>query len=131
MGFFDKVKSAAGVGTAGLQVDLKNRPKKRGDVLDALIRVVPGERAMKMRYLRISFEYNGKWEITNADGNQIKIEGKGRIWYGDLDNSELTIEPGGAPAEFPVQFTIPSDSPLSGPVKYQFRIRADKIGINL
>jgi len=46
MGFFDKVKSAAGVGTARLEVDIKNRPSKRGEMLQALIRVVPGERSM-------------------------------------------------------------------------------------
>jgi sporulation-control protein spo0M len=127
MGFFDKVKSAAGVGTAGLEVDIRQRPRKRGEVLDALIRVKAGERAMKMRYLRVSFEYNGKWQIVNADGSPILIEGKGRIWYGDLDNSkDVTIEPGGPAREFPVQLRVPSDSPLSGPeLKYQFRIRAD------
>ncbi len=127
MGFLDKMKSAAGVGTANLEVDIKQRPSKRGDTLDALIRVAPGERAFKLNYLRFSFEYNGKWLLPNADGGQVAIEGKGRIAAGDIEASKnLQVEPGQPALEFPLQVQVPSDSPLSGPeLKYHLWVRAD------
>lgn len=126
MSFFDKVKAAAGVDTTQLQVDISQRPGKRGDTLVAQARVVCGKKPQKMRYLRVSVEYAGKWSITNADGQQIIIEGKGLIWYGDWQGStDVSLEPGNA-LEFPIQVKIPSDSPLSSnELKYKFFVRAD------
>ncbi len=126
MGFLDKMKSAAGVGTADIEIDVRQRPSKRGDTLEATIRVTPGERAFKLNYVRVSFEYNGTWNINSADGIAIQIEGKARLWAGDIEASKgVTVEPGQAALEFPVQAKIPSDSPLSGPVKYHLWARAD------
>jgi len=127
MGFLDKMKSAAGVGTANLEVDIKQRPSKRGDVLDALIRVAPGERAFKLNYVRFSFEYNGKWMLASPEGGQVAIEGKGRIAAGDIETSKnLEVQPGSAALEFPLQCQVPSDTPLSGAdLKYHLWVRAD------
>jgi len=127
MGFLDKMKSAAGVGTANLEVDIKQRPTKRGDTLDALVRVSPGERPFKLNYVRFSFEYNGTWLQPNADGGQVTIEGKGRIAAGDIEASKnLEVAPGQPAVEFPLQCQVPSDSPLSGPdLKYHLWVRAD------
>ncbi len=126
MSFFDKVKAAAGMDTTGIQVDIKERPSKRGDNLVALIRVVGGKQSQKMRYMRVSLEYSGKWEIKNADGQQIRIEGKGLIWYGDWPQSQDVMINAGEAKEFPVTLKVPSDSPLSSAdLKYKFFVRAD------
>jgi sporulation-control protein spo0M len=125
VGFFDKVKAGVGMDTASLEVDIQQRPSKRGDVLQALIHVKPGKAAQKMNYLYVSCLYEGEWAITNADGHAIHTIGKAYIWRGNLDNSEVQLEPG-QPLQFPVQFTIPSDSPLSNDkLKYEFYVRAD------
>jgi sporulation-control protein spo0M len=131
MGFLDKMKSAAGVGTADIEIDVRQRPSKRGDTLDAVIRVTPGERAFTLNYVRASLEYNGTWTINSADGMPIQIEGKARLWYGDIEASKgVKIEPGGHAAEFPIQAKIPADSPLSGSdVKYHLWVRADLEGM--
>jgi sporulation-control protein spo0M len=129
MSFFDKVKAAAGMDTASLQVDIKERPSKRGDNLVALIRVVGGKQAQKMRYLRVSLEYQGKWEYKNADGNQIRIEGKGLIWYGDWPGGTDLQLNAGETKEFPVTLKVPTDSPTSSSdLKYKFFVRADVDG---
>jgi len=116
MGFFDKVKSAAGSGVARLEVDIRNRPSKRGDVLQALIRVSPGERALDLNYVRVSFEYEGKWQIPSADGVAIQIEGKARMWWGDIEASKgRKLQPGQPAVEIPFEWRVPTDGPLSGP----------------
>ena len=127
MAFFDKIKSAAGSGVAKLEVDIKNRPGKRGDVLQALIRVSPGERSMTVNYVRVSFEYEGKWQIPNADGGTILIEGKGRMWFGDIESSKnVKLESGKPAMEIPFEWRVPTDSPLSNAdLKYKLWIRAD------
>ncbi len=127
MGFFDKVKSAAGSGVARLEVDIKSRPAKRGDVLQALIRVSPGERNLDLNYIRVSFEYEGKWQIPSADGVAIQIEGKARMWFGDIEASKgRKLQPGQPAVEIPFEWRVPTDSPLSGSdVKYKLWVRAD------
>lgn len=111
--------------TASVEVDMQVRPSKRGETLQALIHVKPGKTAQKMNYLYVSCLYEGEWQITNADGHGIYTIGKAYIWRGNLEGSELQLQPG-QPVQFPVQFTIPSDSPLtSDKLKYEFYVRAD------
>jgi sporulation-control protein spo0M len=126
MSFLDKVKGAVGMDTAQLQVDITGRPAKRGDKLVALARVIPGKKPQKMRYLRVSVEYQGKWSYKNGDGKDIVIEGKAYIWYGDWPGgSDVQLNPGET-KEFPIEVQIPSDSPIStSEFKYKFFCRAD------
>lgn len=126
MGFMDKVKAAAGVGTAKLEVDIKQRPGKRGEEIIALLRIVPGKSQQKLNYLKVAFYWEGLWAITNADGNQIRVNGRGTTFEGNVPGSEgLTLEPG-KPLEFPFQMKVPSDAPLStGELKHKFWSRAD------
>ena len=42
MGILDKMKAAAGVGNATLQVDVTQRPTKRGENVAALLRGIGG-----------------------------------------------------------------------------------------
>ncbi|HTM19184.1 MAG TPA: sporulation protein [Kofleriaceae bacterium] len=118
MAFFEKAK---------LEVDIKNRPQKRGDVLQALIRVSPDDKPVTVNYVRVSFEYEGTWTIPNADGGYIQIEGKARMWAGDLEQSKnVTLQPGQGAMMLPFEWRVPTDSPLSSQgVKYKLWIRAD------
>jgi sporulation-control protein spo0M len=126
MSFLDKVKAAAGVGSTTLQVDIQQRPSKRGEELVAVARVVGGKTAQKMKYLVYSVEYDGKWNITNAEGTPLEIEGKCRIKYERPQNSmDLMINPG-QQVEWPIRVRIPADSPLTGEnIKYKLYVRAD------
>ena len=56
MSFLDKVKNAAGVGAATIEVDLSQRPSKRGDELVALVRLIPGKTAQKVNFLGINVD---------------------------------------------------------------------------
>ena len=64
-----------------------------------------------MRYLRVSLEYTGHFQVPSKDGGAINVEGTGRIWYGDWPNTtDIMIEPGGTysyPIEFRIQFGTP------------------------
>jgi sporulation-control protein spo0M len=129
MSFLDKVKQAAGVGTATLQVDISQRPSKRGEELVAVARVVGGKTAQKMRYLVYSVEYDGKWPITAGDGTPLEIEGKCRIKYERPQASVDTTVQAGQSMEFPIRVKIPADSPLSSDqIKYKLYVRADVDG---
>jgi sporulation-control protein spo0M len=127
MSFLDKMKAAAGMDSASLQVDIKERPSKRGDTLIAVARVVPGKNAQKLKYLRVYFEYEGKWDMKNADGGTLSVEGKCYIvrtdWQGSVD---VMLQPGQT-LEFPLQLKVPSDSPLTAgnAIKYKLFVRAD------
>ena len=126
MSFFDKVKASVGKDSAELEVDMQQRPTKRGETPRALVHVKPGKNKQKMRYLRISLEYNGHFQVPSKDGGWINCEGVGRIWYGDWPNTtDVMIEPNGT-YTYPVELRIPSDSPLStDKLKYKFFVRAD------
>jgi len=75
----------------------------------------------------VSFEYNGKWQVASADGVPVAIEGKARMWYGDIESSKgHKLESGGTAREIPFEWRVPSDSPLSGAdLKYKLWVRAD------
>jgi sporulation-control protein spo0M len=131
MGFMDKVKAAAGVGVAELQVDVAQRPTKRGEELVATIRVTPGKQAQKLNFLVITVEYEGEWKIKNADGNEIRIVGKGYVLHDKPANTVGGTLTPGQNLEIPVRVRIPSDSPLTGEgIKYKFYTRADIEGAN-
>lgn len=128
MGFFDKVKSAAGVGTASLEVDVNSRPTKRGDALQCLIRVTPGERPYRVNYIRYSFECNGEWPQTQPDGSQVYIEGKMRIAAGDIEASR-GVQVEGVALEYPIEARVPAAAPLSSKdVEYKLWVRVDLEG---
>lgn len=131
MGFMDKVKAAAGVGVAGLQVDVAQRPTQRGEELVATIRITPGKQAQKLNYLVVTVEYEGEWKVKNADGNEIRIVGKGYVLHDKPGNTVgATLQPG-SNLEIPIRVRIPSDSPLTGEqIKYKFYTRADIDGAN-
>jgi sporulation-control protein spo0M len=131
MGFMDKVKAAAGVGVAELQVDVAQRPTKRGEELAATIRVTPGKQAQKLNYLVVTVEYEGEWKVKNADGNEIRIVGKGYVLHDKPANTVGAMLTPGQTLEIPVRVRIPSDSPLTGDgIKYKFYTRADIEGAN-
>ncbi len=127
MSFLDKMKAKAGVGSAVLEVDVQQRPTKRGEVLRAAMRVRPGATQQKLNYLRVSFEYYGKWYVTNADGNQILMDGKAHIWYGEWEGSkDIALSPGNPATEWTLELVVPSDAPpSSAELKYKFFVRAD------
>ncbi len=132
MSFLDKVKSAAGVGAATLQVDVNQRPTKRGDELVGLIRIVPGKVAQKLAYLVVTVEWDGEWTYKNADGNEITVRGgKGYVLLDRPANTlNVSLTPGNT-IEVPVRAKIPSDAPLaSEKVKWKFYCRADIEGAN-
>ena len=127
MSFLDKVKNAAGVGAATLQVDVSQRPSKRGDELVGLIRVIPGKAAQKMAYLVVTVEWDGDWSYKNADGVDIQVRGgKGYVLLDKPAHTQsVTLNPGQT-IEVPVRAKIPSDAPLtSETVKWKFYCRAD------
>ena len=126
MGFMDKVKAAAGVGTAAIQVDVKQRPSKRGEDLVAVIRVVAGKQAQKMNYLVADVRWIGKWSVQSADGRPINIDGTAIFYRQNQPNSEgVMLEPGKT-LEFPITVKIPAEGPLTGEaLKYDFGVRAD------
>lgn len=126
MSFFDKVKASVGKDSAELEVDMQARPSKRGEVLRALIHIKPGKNNQKMRYLRVSLEYTGHFQVPSRDNVWVNVEGTGRIWYGDWPNTtDIVIEPGKT-YQYPVELRVPSDSPVSSDkLKYKFFVRAD------
>jgi sporulation-control protein spo0M len=126
MGFLDKVKSAAGIDTATLEVDMRQRPSKRGDTLLATARVVPGKKPQKMRYLRVCFEWEGNWKAPRTGGT-LEIEGKAWIVKTDWPGgSDITLQPGQT-LELPIELQVPPDAPLSSEnkIKYKLFVRAD------
>jgi sporulation-control protein spo0M len=126
MGFLDKVKAAAGVGTANLEVDVKARPEKRGDNLEVVLRVIGGKQPQKMNYLVYELRYEGTWTVKTADGVDLTLEGKAKIQRVQIEAANnLGLEPG-KKYEYPLSLRIPADGPVSGPtLKYVFGARAD------
>jgi sporulation-control protein spo0M len=127
MSFLDKVKNAAGVGAATIEVDLSQRPSKRGDELVALVRLIPGKTPQKVNFLGVNVEWEGDWSYKSADGGTIEVRG-GR-GYALMDRpascTNVTLQPGHT-IEIPVRVKIPSDAPLTGEkVKWKLYTRAD------
>ena len=126
MGFMDKVKAAAGVGTATLQVDVKQKPSKRGEDLIAVIHVVGGKQTQKLNYVVADVRWIGKWSVQSADGRPINIDGTAIFYRQNQPNSEGIMLEAGKTLEFPVTVKIPGDGPLTGAdLKYDFGVRAD------
>ncbi len=127
MSFLDKVKNVAGVGSATIQVDVSQRPSKRGDELVALVRVIPGKTAQKMNFLGVNVEWEGDWNYKNADGGTIEVRnGHGYVLLDRPANcTNATLQPGQT-IEVPVRLKIPSDAPLTGEkLKWKLYTRAD------
>ena len=126
MGLMDSIKAGVGVGTAGLEVDIKQRPTQRGQELVALIRVTPGKNKQKMRYLTAEVNWDGKWSFKNAEGLEIPVEGKAFLAKAHQPGSEDVIVEPGKPLEFPWSVKIPMDGPLTtAECKYNIYVRAD------
>jgi hypothetical protein len=127
MGFFDKIKDAAGVGTPTMIVDITGRPSKRGDVLQAIARLKGGiDHPYKLRYFIAELTYEGKWTVRNADGNELFCEGRCWVWRDKIPNCDgLMIEPAKV-YDIPIAIRVPSDTPLStGELRYKFSCMAD------
>jgi len=115
MGLMDKIKGAAGVGAASLEVEIRQKPTKRGEDLIAIIKVIGGKQA-----------WIGKWSAPTSDGRTLQIEGHAIFHRANLPQSEgITIEPGKT-VEFPLMVRIPADAPVLNPeLRYDFGVRAD------
>lgn len=129
MGLMDKMKAAAGVGAASMQVDLKQRPSRRGEQLVAVIRVIGGKTNTKLNYVVADFRWIGKWTIQSSNGSPIEIEGTAIFYRYNQPGSEGVVLEAGKTLEFPVTITVPPDAPLtSGTLKFDFGVRADLEG---
>ncbi len=130
MSFLDKLQSAVGVHAATIQVDVQRLPQKRGDLLQAVIRLTGGRTELHCNFLVITVEYEGEFHMKNAEGGDIRIVGRGYILH---DKPQAALDVKLAPEQvldFPVQVRIPSDSPLSADgIKYKFYTRADLNGV--
>lgn len=126
MGLMDKIKGAAGVGTASMQVDVKQRPSKRGEQLVAVIRVTGGKQNQKMNYLVVDFRWIGKWQIQSSGGGTIDVEGTAIFYRFNQPGSEGVMVEAGKTLEFPVTISVPPDAPTSNAnLKFDFGVRAD------
>lgn len=129
MSILDKVKAAAGVGTATLQVDVKQRPSKRSEELIATIRVVGGKQPQKINYVVADVRWIGKFPIQMADNLTVNIDGHAIFYRANQPNSEGVTVEAGKTLEFPLTVKIPSDGPLTGEnLKYDFGVRVDLEG---
>jgi sporulation-control protein spo0M len=127
MSFLDKMKNAAGVGAAKIEVDLSQRPGKRGDELVALVRLIPGQTAQKVNFLGVNVEWEGDWSYKNADGATIEVRnGRGYVLMDRAaECNGVTLQPGNT-IQIPVRVKIPSDAPMSGEkLKWKLYTRAD------
>jgi sporulation-control protein spo0M len=126
MGLMDKIKGAAGVGVPSLEVEIKQRPSKRGDELIAVLRVLGGKQSARLNYLVADVRWIGKWTVTLSDGRPLQIDGHAIFHRGNVPGSEgITIEAGKV-TEFPLTVRIPTDGPvISADLKYDFGVRAD------
>ena len=126
MGLMDKIKGAAGVGAASLEVEIRQKPTKRGEDLIAIIKVIGGKQAFRLNYLVADVRWIGKWSAPTSDGRTLQIEGHAIFHRANLPQSEgITIEPGKT-VEFPLMVRIPADAPVLNPeLRYDFGVRAD------
>jgi sporulation-control protein len=126
MGLMDKLKGAAGVGAASLEVEIKQRPTKRGEDLVATIKVIGGKQAFRLNYVVADVRWIGKWAVPLSDGRTLHIEGDAIFHRANQPGSEgITIEPGKT-VEFPLTVRIPAEAPvLNAELKYDFGVRAD------
>lgn len=126
MSFMDKLKAGVGIGTAGLTVEIKNKPTKRGEDLVAVIRVNGGKTPQKLNYCVADVRWLGKWTQKLADGRDLALDGHAIFFRFNLQGSEnVMLEPGKV-LEFPITVKIPMDGPLTTKeVHYDFGVRAD------
>jgi sporulation-control protein spo0M len=129
MGLMDKIKGAAGVGVANLEVEIKQKPTRRGEDLVALIRVIGGKQAFRLNYIVADVRWIGKWTVTLSDGRPLQLDGHAIFHRQNLQGSEgVTVEPGKT-MEFPLTVRIPADGPVVNPeLAYDFGVRADLEG---
>jgi len=125
----DKIKGAAGVGVASLEVEIKQKPTKRGEDLVALIRVIGGKQAFRLNYVVADVRWIGKWTVTLSDGRPLNLDGHAIFHRANLQGSEgVTVEPGKT-MEFQLTVKIPVDGPVVNPeLKYDFGVRGDLEG---
>ena len=129
MGFMDKLKGAAGVGAASLEVEIKQKPAKRGDDLVAVVRVIGGKQAFRLNYVVADLRWIGKWSAPLADGRTLQLSGDAIFHRANLPGSEgVTVETGKT-MEFPLTVKIPAEAPVVNPdLRYDFGVRADLEG---
>ncbi len=127
----DKLKAGVGIGTAGLSVEIKSTPTKRGDDLVAVIRVTAGKSAQKMNYCVADVRWLGKWTQKLGDGRELALDGHAIFYRFNLPGSEnVTLEPGKV-MEFPLTVKIPTEGPITTKdVHYDFGVRADIEEVN-
>lgn len=125
----DKIKGAAGVGTASLEVEIKQKPAKRGDDLVAVVRIIGGKQTFRLNYVVADVRWIGKWSVQLSDGRPLQLDGHAVFHRQNLQGSEgVTVEPGKT-MEFPLTVKIPVEAPVVNPeLKYDFGVRADLEG---
>lgn len=129
MGLMDKLKGAAGVGAASLEVEIKQKPTKRGEDLVAVIRVIGGKQAFRLNYVVADVRWIGKWTVPLADGRQLQLSGDAIFHRANLQGSEGVTVDVGKTMEFPLTVKIPAEGPVLNPeLKYDFGVRADLEG---
>ena len=129
MGLMDKLKGAAGVGVASLEVDIKQKPAKRGDDLVAVVRVIGGKQAFRLNYVVADLRWIGKWSVPLSDGRTLQLDGHAIFHRVNLQGSEGVTVDIGKTMEFPLTVKIPTDGPVvNAELKYDFGVRADLEG---
>ena len=126
MGFMDKVKAAAGVGTPTMVVEIKQKPTRRGEDLIALVRLTGGKQTHKLNYVVCDVRWMGKWAQPLADGRTVAHDGHAIFYRFNQQGSEGVMLEAGKVMEFPLTVKIPMEGPLtSTDCKYDFGVRAD------
>jgi sporulation-control protein spo0M len=129
MGLMDKLKGAAGVGVASLEVEIKQKPTKRGDDLVAVVRVIGGSQSFRLNYVVADVRWIGKWTVPLSDGRTLHLDGHAVFHRANLQGSEGVTAEAGKTMEFPLTVKIPVDGPVVNPeLKYDFGVRADLEG---
>jgi sporulation-control protein spo0M len=129
MGLMDKLKGAAGVGVASLEVEIKHKPTRRGEDLVAVIRVLGGSQAFRLNYLVADVRWIGKWQVALADGRPLALDGHAVFHRANLPGSEGVTVEAGKTMEFPLTVRIPTDAPVVNPeLRFDFGVRADLEG---
>jgi len=129
MGLMDKLKGAAGVGAASLEVEVKQKPSKRGEDLVAVIRIIGGKQNFRLNYVVADVRWIGKWSVPLSDGRSLALDGHAVFHRGNLQGSEGVTVEAGKTMEFPLTVKIPMEAPVVNPeLKFDFGVRADLEG---
>lgn len=126
MGLMDKIKGAAGVGTASLEVEIRYKPVKRGEELVAVLRVIGGTQPFRLNFLIADVRWIGKWSAWLSDGRMLNMEGEAIFHRANVPGSEGIMIEAAKTMEFPLTVKIPVDAPLiSADLRFDFGVRAD------